>query len=70
MANQIESWKPERKEGFVRFIEKYFSAEVSKDAAMAIPHYFIDSIEARQNNNSSHNELCHLLAWAGQTKNC
>ena len=68
MGSQIESWKPERKQGFVRFIEKYFSSEVNKDAANAIPHYFIDSVEARQNNNASHNELCHLLAWAGQLK--
>lgn len=68
MANQIESWKPERKLGFIRFIEKYFSAEVGQNEANAIPHYFIDSVEARQNNNSSHNELCHLLAWAGQLK--
>ena len=68
MANQIESWKQERKEGFKRFIEKYFAQEISKEEANSIPHYFIDSIEARSNNNSSHNELCHLLAWAGQLK--
>ena len=66
MANQIENWKPERKEGFKRFIDKYFGKEVSKEKANAIPQYFVDSIEARQNNNSSYNELCHLLAWAGQ----
>ena len=68
MANQIENWKPERKEGFKRFIDKYFGKEVSKEKANAIPQYFVDSIEARQNNNSSYNELCHLLAWAGQLK--
>ena len=66
MANQIENWKHERKEGFKRFIEQYFGKEVSKEKANAIPQYFVDSIEARQNNNSSYNELCHLLAWAGQ----
>jgi len=66
MANQIENWKPERKEGFKRFIDTYFGKEVSKEKANAIPQYFVDSIEARQNNNSSYNELCHLLAWAGQ----
>ena len=66
MANQIENWKSERKEGFKRFIDKYFGKEVSKEKANAIPQYFVDSIEARQNNNSSYNELCHLLAWAGQ----
>lgn len=68
MANQIEQWKPERKEGFKRFIEKYFNNEVTKEQANSIPHYFVDSIEARQNNNSSYNELCHLLAWAGQLR--
>lgn len=30
MADTIEKWKPERKEGFVRFIEKYFGREISK----------------------------------------
>ena len=68
MANQIEQWKIERKEGFKRFIEKYFDKEVTKAEINSIPHYFVDSIEARRNNNSSHNELCHLLAWAGQLK--
>lgn len=68
MSNQIEKWKPERKEGFVRFINQYFGKEISKEEANSIPHYFVDSIEARQNNNNSHNELCYLLAWAGQLK--
>lgn len=68
MKNQIDQWKEERKEGFKRFIEKYFGKEVSKEQANSIPHYFVDSIEARKNNNSSYNELCHLLAWAGQLK--
>jgi GTP-binding protein EngB required for normal cell division len=68
MANQIEGWKNERKEGFVRFIDKYFKNEISREQANSIPHYFIDSVEARQNKNSSYNELCYLLAWAGQLK--
>lgn len=68
MANQIEQWKQERKEGFKRFIDKYFGKEITKEEANSIPHYFVDSIEARSNNNSSHNELSHLLAWAGQLK--
>ena len=68
MKNQIDQWKTERKEGFKRFIEKYFGKEVTKEQTNSIPHYFVDSIEARQNNNSSYNELCHLLAWAGQLK--
>ena len=68
MANQIEQWKNERKEGFKRFIEEYFGNEVTKGEINAIPQYFVDSIEARNSNNESHNELCHLLAWAGQLK--
>ena len=68
MKNQIDQWKEERKEGFKRFIEKYFGKEVTREQTNSIPHYFVDSIEARQNNNSSYNELCHLLAWAGQLK--
>ena len=68
MANQIEKWKKERKEGFRRDMEKYFGKEITKEEIKSIPHYFIDSIEARSNNSSSHNELCHLLAWAGQLK--
>ena len=68
MSNQIEQWKPERKAGFVRFIEKFFGNEVTKEQANSIPQYFVDSIEARNNNNSSYNELCYLLAWVGQLK--
>ena len=68
MDDQIKKWKPERKEGFVRFIEKYFKSEITKEQATSIPHYFIDSVEARQNNSPSNNELCYLLAWAGQLK--
>ena len=58
----------ERKEGFKRDIEKFFGKEISIGEINSIPHYFIDSIEARSDNNSSHNELCHLLSWAGQLK--
>ena len=68
MTDQIEKWKPEIKEGFVRFIEKYFGKEISKEQANSIPHYFVDSVEARQKDSPSHNELCYLLAWAGQLK--
>ena len=68
LNNQIEKWKPERKEGFVRFIDKYFYKEITTSQANSIPQYFIDSIEARDDNSSSYNELCHLLAWAGQLK--
>lgn len=68
MANQIEKWKPERKEGFVRFIEKYFAKEISREQVNSIPHYFVDSVEARQKDSHSNNELCYLLAWAGQLK--
>ena len=68
MNEQIEKWKPERKDGFVRFIRDYFSNEVSNGQANSIPHYFVDSVEARNNNNPSYIELCHLLAWAGQLK--
>ena len=48
--------------------EEYFGNEVTKGEINAIPQYFVDSIEARNSNNESHNELCHLLAWAGQLK--
>lgn len=68
MANQIEKWKKERKEGFRRDMEKYFGKEIPREEINSIPHYFVDSIEARNNNSSSHIELCHLLAWAGQLK--
>ena len=68
MEKQIEQWKQERKEGFKRFMLKYFYKEIKIELINSIPHYFIDSIEARKNNNNSYNELCHLLAWAGQLK--
>ena len=68
MDNQIESLKQERKENFKRLIKNYFGKEISKEEADSIPHYFIDSIEARSNNNSSHNQLCQLLEWAGKLK--
>ena len=47
MADQIEKWKSERKAGFIRFLEKYFTNEISKEQANSIPHYFVDSVEAR-----------------------
>ena len=68
MTKDIENWKNKRKEGFKRALEKYFGKELTKEEINSIPHYFVDSIEARENNNSSFNELCHLLAWAGQLK--
>ena len=68
MDKQIEQWKQERKEGFKRFMLKYINKEIKIEQINSIPHYFIDSIEARKNNNNSYNELCHLLAWAGQLK--
>ena len=68
MATKIESWKKIRKEGFRNDLEKYFGKEITKEQIYSIPHFFVDSIEARNNNNSSHVELCHLLAWAGQLK--
>ena len=68
MDTEMEIIKQERKENFKRLIENYFGKEISKEEADSIPHYFIDSIEARSNNNSSHNQLYHLLEWAGQLK--
>ena len=68
IKSKVEKWKSERKEGFIRFLDKYFKKEVTKEQAKSIPHYFIDSIEARKNSTSSYIELCHLLAWAGQLK--
>ena len=68
ITSKVEKWKSERKEGFIRFLDKYFKKEVTKEQAKSIPHYFIDSIEARKNSSSSYIELCHLLAWAGQLK--
>ena len=68
IKSKIEKWKSERKEGFLRFLDKYFNKEVTKAQAKSIPHYFIDSIEARNNSTSSYIELCHLLAWVGQLK--
>ena len=68
IKSKVEKWKSERKEGFIRFLDKYFKKEVTKEQAKSIPHYFIDSIEARKNSSSSYIELCHLLAWAGQLK--
>lgn len=65
IKSKVEKWKSERKEGFLRFLDKYFNKEVTKAQAQSIPHYFIDSIEARNNSTSSYIELCHLLAWVG-----
>ena len=68
MDTEMERMKQERKENFKRLIENYFGKEISKEEADSIPHYFIDSIEARSNNNSSHSQLCQLFEWAGQLK--
>ena len=68
MAEQIEEWKEERKKGFKYFFKQWFGPEISEEEINSIPHFFVDSVEARKNNNSSHNELNNLLVWAGQLK--
>ena len=68
MNDQIEKLKQERKEKFKKFIENHFGKELNNEVINAIPHYFVDSIEARKKNNSSYDELCQLLSWAKQLK--
>ena len=68
IKSKIEHWKPERKEFIGRFLKMYFNKEVTKEQANSIPNFFVDSIEARNDNTSSYIELCHLLDWAVKLK--
>ena len=57
----------QKREGFKRFIKKYIVPSITDDELNDIPQYFVDSVEAREeNNNSSREELKHLVAWVSQ----
>ena len=56
-----------KKEGFKRFLKKYIVPSITDDELNSIPQYFVDSVEAREeNNNRSREELKHLIAWVSQ----
>lgn len=57
----------QKREGFKRFLKKYIVPSITDDELNDIPQYFVDSVEAREeNNNSSREELKHLVAWVSQ----
>ena len=56
-----------KREGFKRFIRRYIVPNITDDELNSIPQYFVDSVEAREeNNNRSREELKHLIAWVSQ----
>ena len=57
-----------KREGFKRFIRKYIVPNITEDELNSIPQYFVDSVEAREedDNNRSREELKHLIAWVSQ----
>ena len=66
LTPQQKKQEPKR-EGFKRFIRKYIVPNISDDELNSIPQYFVDSVEAREeNNNRSREELKHLIAWVSQ----
>ena len=65
---ELEKMKEERKKAYKKFINHYFGHVINEEEINSIPHYFIDSIEARKDNSASFYELCNLLSWAGELK--
>jgi energy-coupling factor transporter ATP-binding protein EcfA2 len=66
LTPQQKKQEPKR-EGFKRFIRKYIVPNISDDELNSIPQYFVDSVEAREENyNRSREELKHLIAWVSQ----
>ena len=60
--------KEPKREGFKRFIKNYIVPNITDDELESIPQYFVDSKEARieENYNNSREELKHLIAWVSQ----
>ena len=66
LTQQQKKQEPKR-EGFKRFIKRYIVPNISDDELNSIPQYFVDSVEAREENyNRSKEELKHLIAWVSQ----
>ena len=56
-----------KREGFKRFLKRYIVPSITDDELNSIPQYFVDSVEARdEDNNRSREELKHLIAWVSQ----
>lgn len=69
LTEKQKQQKQSKIDGFKRFIKMYIVPSITDDELNSIPHYFVDSIEAREeNNNSSREELKHLIAWVSQLK--
>lgn len=67
--NEKKKEKQPKIDGFKRFIKNYIVPSITDDELNNIPQYFVDSIEAREeNNNRSREELKHLITWASQLK--
>ena len=61
---EMKNQRTNRVEGFERFMSNYFNGSVPANEISSIPHYFVDSIDARTPNTESNKELSRLVSWA------
>jgi hypothetical protein len=57
-----------KREGFKRFIRKYIVPNITDDELNSIPQYFVDTKDARKENDESKEELKHLITWVSQLR--
>jgi len=67
--NEKQNKQQPKLDGFKRFMREHIVPSITDDELDSIPQYFVDSVEAREeNNNRSREELKKLIAWASQLK--
>ena len=64
LPEELKREKHNRVEGFKRFMEQYFKDSVPPSEVSSIPHYFVDSVDARKPHTESNEELSKLVSWA------
>ena len=65
MPPNIRNTKEKKREGFKDFLKREVVQSITQTELDAIPQYFVDSIEARE-DSESREELKHLIAWISQ----
>ena len=58
--------KAPKKNEFKKWFKDNIANDISENEAKNIPQFFVDSYEARKENNESNTELSHLIAWISQ----
>lgn len=55
-----------KKSGFKRFLKAHILPNISEEELNKIPQFFIDSIEAREEDSTCRKKLEHLLLWINE----